>query len=155
MAFNIVWYMYTWWDIYLYMFIYLWRVKVKGKVAQSCLTHCDVTDYTVHVILQARILEWVAVSFSRASSQPRYRIHVSCIAGGFFTSRATREVYKYHEFTWNFQFQFNKGINSSSFPSNIWKSFLTQKLNSNYFILTYLISLPLGSLIYSKLHLLE
>ena len=50
------------------------------KVAQSCLTLCDAMDYTVHGILQARLLEWVAFPFSRGSSQ------VSCIAGGFFTS---------------------------------------------------------------------
>ena len=41
--------------------------------------------------LQARILEWVAVPFSRGSSQPRDRTQVSIIAGGFFTSWATRE----------------------------------------------------------------
>ena len=41
------------------------------KVAQSCLTLCDPMDYTVHGILQARILEWEAVPFSRGSSQPR------------------------------------------------------------------------------------
>ena len=44
---------------------------VKVKVTQSCLTLCDPMDYTVHGILQARILEWVVVPFSRASSQPR------------------------------------------------------------------------------------
>ena len=44
---------------------------VKVKVAQSCLTLCDPMDYTVHGILQARILEWVAFPFSRGSSQPR------------------------------------------------------------------------------------
>ena len=44
---------------------------VKVKVAQSFLTLCDPTDYTVHGILQARILEWVAFPFSRGSSQPR------------------------------------------------------------------------------------
>ena len=49
-------------------------------------------DYTVHVILQARILEWVAFPFSRVSSQPRDRTQVSCIAGRFFTSWATREA---------------------------------------------------------------
>ena len=38
------------------------------KVARSCLTLCNPMDYTVHGILQARILEWVAVSFSRRSS---------------------------------------------------------------------------------------
>ena len=48
-------------------------------------------DYTVHGILQTRILEWVAFafSFSRGSSQPRDWTQVSCLAGGFFTSWAT------------------------------------------------------------------
>ena len=44
---------------------------MKVKVAQSCPTLCDPMDYTVHGILQARILEWVAVPFSRGSFQPR------------------------------------------------------------------------------------
>ena len=43
------------------------------KVAQLCPTLCDPIDYTVHEILQARILEWVAFPFSRGSSQPRDR----------------------------------------------------------------------------------
>ena len=47
-------------------------------------------DYTVHGILQARILQWVAVPFSRASSQPRDQTQVSCIADKFFTSWATK-----------------------------------------------------------------
>ena len=47
-------------------------------------------DYTVHGILQARILQWVAVPFSRASSQPRDRTQVSCIADKFFNSWATK-----------------------------------------------------------------
>ena len=59
---------------------------MKVKVAQSCLTLCDPMDYTVHEILQARILEWIAFPFSRGSSQPRNQTQVSCIAGGFFTS---------------------------------------------------------------------
>ena len=41
------------------------------KVTQSCPTLHDPMDYTVHGILQARILEWVAIPFSRGSSQPR------------------------------------------------------------------------------------
>ena len=45
----------------------------------------------VHGILQGRILEWVAVPFSRGSSQPRHQTQVSHSAGGFFTSWATRE----------------------------------------------------------------
>ena len=57
----------------------------KVKVAQLCLTLCDPTDYTVHGILQARILEWVAFRFSRESSQPRDQTQVSHIVGGFFT----------------------------------------------------------------------
>ena len=57
---------------------------------KSCLTFCDPMDYTVHGILQARILEWVAFPFSRGSSQHRDQAHVSCIVGEFFTSWATR-----------------------------------------------------------------
>ena len=49
-------------------------------------------DYTIHGILQARILEWVAFPFSRVTSQPRDQTQVSRIAGRFFTSGATREV---------------------------------------------------------------
>ena len=62
------------------------------KVAQSCLTLCNPMDYTVHGILQIRILEWVAFPFSRESSQPRDQTQVSPIVGGFFTSWATREA---------------------------------------------------------------
>ena len=60
--------------------------KVKVKFAQSCLTLCNPMNCTVHGILQARILEWVAFSFSRGSSQPRDQTQVSCITGRFFTS---------------------------------------------------------------------
>ena len=52
----------------------------KVKVAQWCPTLCEPVDYTVHGILQARILGWVAVPFSRRSSQPRDRTWVSCIS---------------------------------------------------------------------------
>ena len=61
------------------------------KVTQSCPTlwpHVII----VHGIVQARILEWVAVPFSRGSPQPRDWTQVSHIAGGFFTSWATREA---------------------------------------------------------------
>ena len=68
--------------------------QVKVKVSQSCLTLCDPMDYTVHRILQARILEWVAFPFSRGSSQPRDQTQVSCIEGRLFTSWATREAHK-------------------------------------------------------------
>ena len=49
-------------------------------------------DYTVQGILQARILDWVAIPCSRESSQPRVQTQVSHIAGGFFISWATREA---------------------------------------------------------------
>ena len=62
---------------------------MEVKVAQSCLTLCNPMDYTVHGILQAIILEWVAVPFSRGSSQLRDGTQVSHIAGRFFTSGAT------------------------------------------------------------------
>ena len=65
---------------------------MKVKVTQLCPTLGDPMDYTVHGILQARILQWVAFPFSRESSQPRDQTQVSHIAGGFFTSRATKEV---------------------------------------------------------------
>ena len=68
---------------------------LKVKVAQSCLTLCNHMDYTVHGILQARILAWVAFPFSRGSSQPRDRTQISHIAGRFFTSSATREAQEY------------------------------------------------------------
>ena len=50
---------------------------------------------TVHGILQARIVEWVAVPFSRGSSQPRDKTQISCMAGRFFTSWVTREAWYY------------------------------------------------------------
>ena len=56
------------------------------QVVQSRLTLCDPMDYTVHGILQTRILEWVAIPFSRGSFQTRDRTQVSCIAGRFFIS---------------------------------------------------------------------
>ena len=51
--------------------------SVKVKVAQLCPTLCNLMDYTVHGILQARIQEWVAFPFSRGSSQPKDRTQVS------------------------------------------------------------------------------
>ena len=61
----------------------------------SCVRLCDRTDCSparspVHVILQGRILEWVAISFSRRSSQPRDQICISCSAGRFFTTEPPR-----------------------------------------------------------------
>ena len=85
-------------------------------VTQSCPTLYDSMDcrlpvFSVHGILQARILEWIALPFSRESSQLRYWTRVSCIAGRFFTIWATREapkldmpVYIPTYSTWGFHF---------------------------------------------------
>ena len=73
-----------------------------AKLLQSCLTLCDPRDYSlpgfsVHGILQARILEWVAFSSSGGSSQPRDQTSVSrgsCIAGEFLTTEPPRKHYE-------------------------------------------------------------
>ena len=69
---------------------------ISESVTQSCLTVCDLMDCSlpgssVHGIPQARILEWVAIPFSRGSSQPRGRTQVSHSADRFFTVWATRD----------------------------------------------------------------
>ena len=66
-----------------------WENKVKAEKSSQtlcCLVHC-----AVHGILQARILEWVAIPFARGSSQPRDQTQVSHTPGGFFTIWVTRE----------------------------------------------------------------
>ena len=72
-------------------------LQVKVLAAQSCPTLFDPLNYSppgssVPEILQARILEWVAIPFFRGSSWPGDQNQVSCIAGGFFTTWATRET---------------------------------------------------------------
>ena len=67
--------------------------EVKWNESRSVVSDSlQPTDYTVHGILQIRILEWVAFPFSGGSFQPRGRTQISCIAGGFYTSWATREA---------------------------------------------------------------
>ena len=73
------------------------QVSTACLVAQPCPSPCDpmdcsLPDSSVHKILQARILEWVAIPFSRGSSPARDRTQVSCISGRFLTSWATREA---------------------------------------------------------------
>ena len=65
------------------------RLNVKTSVTPWCLILCDHTDCSlpgssVLGILQARILEWLAISNSRGSSQPRDQTYVSCIAGRYY-----------------------------------------------------------------------
>ena len=70
--------------------------KKVSEVAQLCHPmNCSLPGSSVHGILQARVLEWVAISFTRGSSQPRDRTRVSRIAGSRFTLRATREAGKW------------------------------------------------------------
>ena len=69
---------------------------LKVSVTQSCLTLCDPVDCSpqgssVHGILHARILEWVAISYSWGSSRPWAQTQVSWIAGGFFTTEPARK----------------------------------------------------------------
>ena len=69
---------------------------MKVLVAQLCPTFGDtlwrMPGSSVHVILQVRILEWVAIPFSRGSAWPKDRTQVSCIGGRFFTIWAAREA---------------------------------------------------------------
>ena len=58
--------------------------------------HCSSPGYSVPGILQARILQWVAVPFPRGSSRPRDQMRVSCTAGRFFTTWATRETPRFY-----------------------------------------------------------
>ena len=81
-------------NIYPHLKIIIKGQKVKVLVTQSCLTLCNPMDYSlpessVLGILQARILEWVAILFSRGSSWPKGWTWVSCIASRFFTLWAT------------------------------------------------------------------
>ena len=81
--------------------IYHWvtgNIDIEIVVAQSCPTLCDPMDCSlpgssIHGIFQARVLEWVAISFSRRSSWLRDRTRVSRIVGRCFTIWATREVH--------------------------------------------------------------
>ena len=70
----------------------LYAAAAAAKLLQLCPTLGNPMNYRVHEILQARILGWVAFSFSRGSSQPRDQTQVSHIAGRFFTSWAKTET---------------------------------------------------------------
>ena len=76
--------------------------SLKTLIAQSCLTLCDHMDYSPPgSSVQARILEWVAIPFSKGSSQLRDRTHVSWITGRSFTIWAPREVEYHFCHLWN------------------------------------------------------
>ena len=76
-------------------------MKSKSEVAQSCATLCDPMDCSppgssVHGIFQARVLDWVAISFSRVSSQTRDQTRVSCVVGRRFTIPQISKRQAYH-----------------------------------------------------------
>ena len=110
-----------------------WLISEGVKVSWSGLTFYNPRDYSppgssVHEILQTRMLEWVAIPFSRVSSSPRDQTWVSSITGRFFTTWATREdrahwAHKFHE--------------TDPYPGNVTRDVTT-------YISTYL-SLPLRS----------
>ena len=76
----------------------LWATReAQSEVAQLCPSlwdpmDCSLPDFSVHGIFQARVPEWIAISFSRWSSQPRDRTQVSHIAGRCFTLWATSKM---------------------------------------------------------------
>ena len=72
------------------IFLKGWKMKMKWKLLSD--VQLFATPWTVHGILQARLLEWVAVPCSRGPSQPRDQTQVSRISGGFFTCWVTWEV---------------------------------------------------------------
>ena len=105
------------WGVWILFLLYFHlQFKHYTLVSESRSVMCDSLQphglYS-HGILQARILEWVAFPFSRGSSQLRGWTQVSCIAGGFFTSWATREaprILKWvaYPFSWGFSWPRNR-----------------------------------------------
>ena len=116
---------------------------------------CDPMDYSqpgssVHGILQARILEWIAISLCRESSQPRNWTWVSCTAGRFFSNWATREaqyiamresVHRgslFHSFYFMFgNFQNKKFKKKVQYLCNLWRMLLFKKKDTGYQTVNY------------------
>ena len=103
--------------------LYSHMIKVQVLAGQSCLTLCDPMDcsppgFSVHGILQVRILEWVNIPFSRGSSGPRDQTRVSCIASRFFTVWTTRDyilIYCFSnlwsDYIWSYDFFYDFCLN--------------------------------------------
>ena len=105
------------------------RAWMCAQVAKSCLSlfgpvDCSPAGFFVYGIYQARILEWVAISFSRGSSQPRDWTHISCTAGGFFTNEPCRKPMARIDISkWSWSFFFSHGAyiqtsKSSNLPTS-------------------------------------
>ena len=90
-----------WASVTVYKMKWVWWIIVFSyeNVFFSCIwrfvTPWSLPGSSAHGILQARILGWVAISFSRESSRPRHWTQVSCFAGRFFSVWATREALVY------------------------------------------------------------
>ena len=85
---------------YIFFFLYTHTHRHCCSLAKSCPTLCDLMDCSppgssVHVVLQARILEWIAISFFRESPRPRNQTQVSCIGKCILYQGATRKVHTY------------------------------------------------------------
>ena len=102
-------------------------LRVGGLAAKSCPTlwdtvNCSPQGSFAHRISQTRILEWVAISFSRGSSWPSDQTLVFCTAGRFFTAWATREAQWTQEENWN--------VTESS-PKTTWHHWLHGSMSSH------------------------
>ena len=131
----------------------IWQMKMlESLVVQPCLTLCDPMDCSppgssVHGIFQARVLEWVAIFFSRGSSQPRDRTWVSHIVSRCFTDWATREVMNIY-FNFNFKLITNFFFFTISMSYEMFEAHYTEKLfvwNWNLIDVFYLATLILVS----------
>ena len=108
-------------DAVLAQFLY-WKVKVLSRALSLCPTlcnpkHCSLPGFSVHGISQARILEWIAIPFSRGSCQPRDQTQVSCIPRNFFTIWVTRSHITFEQLSLHSLFQLSWPAFHFSWPS--------------------------------------
>ena len=118
-----------------------WSEVKWSEVAQSCPTLCGPMDCSlpgssVHGIFQARILEWVAISFSRGSSWPRDWTRVSHIVGRHFTVWATREAPP----TYLGISKFSKSLGPTCFSTKRLGSCISPHLGQHLLLFVYVVS---------------
>ena len=104
-------------NCYIFVLLYICKVKLLIR-AQLFATPWSAPSSSIHGIFKARVLEWVAISFFRESSQPRDRTQVSCIVDRRFTVWATREVLYIFDAYW-FKLCLQKRKRCSFFPLQI------------------------------------
>ena len=120
-------------------------VCVCVLVAQSCPTVCDTMDCSpsgssVHGIPQARILEWVAIPFSRGFPRPRDCTRLSCIAGRYFTVWATKVIHHRRRKSLSSR----KPRMPSMVPLNLRLEFLPSLYQCSETVCFFVLWLPLG-----------